>query len=1156
MFAATARRLLSITAPLDSDRELIQRFATSRDEAAFAELVRRHGGLVRGVARRVLADPHTADDVFQATFLLLATKAGTQTWGRTVGPWLYQAAYRLARKARSRRARPLERPAPITDTPGRPVDPGAPLAWAEVRVVLDQELGRLPAAQRDPLVLCYLEGLTRDEAAAALGCSPGELKGRLERGRKTLRGRLERRGLTLATGLTAVLAADPGVPAKAAAEVARMATGCANGGAVPAAVADLLRIRAGLAVKSAALAAVLVAAALGAAARTTDGPTPPKAGPPVAAQRPVTDAYGDPLPVGAIARLGSVRFRPGASVSALAFSPDGKQLASWGEAAYRHGQFSLWDVASGREVRSVRTSWNRFVTLAWAPDGRGFVVINSPKIMIGKPHIPDLRVWEFTADGPALPAPNPILDRMIINGPVSFDAAAASPDGKHLAVAVTSDGNPGKVRVYNLGPTESVAGLKPTAEFDAPPVGCKAVAFTPDGKHLVGIGPAAPDNKAKEAGTVIVWDAKTGAIARTIAAPAGAAQWREFSLTATNDRVAVGLGTGDTFVADLRTWIGRSVATGHKAPEAGSDLGVLALDFSPDGRTLATAGMGGMVRLWDRAGTKVREFGPHKSWTQVVAFAADGTRLASGGADKVIRIWDTTTGKELSPSSGLPDSVRALSVSADGAAALTESWDEILRVWDTRTGVLRRQIPTGGGVTACQLTPDGAQAVAFVSSPTDQRLKVWDVATGADVTPVGFPKTIAASGFQFTSDGAKLLTHAGDQLAAWAWPGGKSPPGPVGANLWTAEIPKPVNQPGIYQIQWITVSPDGRHFVTVAVRSWANSAAEGVVDLWDLKTGKRIRRVAEGPPRPAVYARDGSLIVTGATQAVIPSAAGGSATVTADIVVVDPPTGIILREFAPSGRPDGLPSSGYSVVLSADGKVLFRSTAMGEVQAFEVATGQFRAAWPGHRDILFLLATPAADVRRLVSGSADTTGLVWDVGFAVATPVPLTPERRAVLWTDLAAGDAGKGYAAMRALAADPVGFVALAGEKVAPTPPGPSAAELAAIVRDLASETFETREAASAKLDRYGESAVPLVQAQFGKEESAEGRARLLQFMTRHGGLPTSGDRLRRLRAVEVLEHLGTVDARRVLAALARGGSSRQTADAAAALERLRGRP
>ncbi|QJW97502.1 hypothetical protein FTUN_5076 [Frigoriglobus tundricola] len=1140
---------------------MIHRFATSRDEVAFAELVRRHGGLVRGVARRVLADPHAADDVLQATFLLLATKAGTQTWGHTVGPWLYQSAYRLARKARARQGRRSERPAPIADTPARAADPGAPLAWADVRIVLDEELGRLPAAQRDPLVLCYLEGLTRDEAAAALGCSPGELKGRLERGRKTLRGRLERRGLTLAAGLTAVLAADPRLPTAAAAEVARLAAGGATGGAVPAAVAGLLRTRAGLAVQSAALAAVLVAAALGAAEMTADGPTPPKAdnpplaAPPVAAPRPGTDAHGDPLPAGAIARLGSVRFRPGASVAALAFSPDGKQLASWGEAVYRHGQLSLWDTASGREVRSVRTSWNRFVALAWTPGGRGFVVMKSPRFVNGQPPpVPDLRVWEFTADGPAPPAPDHLFDRTILTGPVTFDAAAASPDGKRLAVAVTSDGSPGKVRVYALGPTESVAGLKPAAEFDAPPVGCKALAFTPDGKLLVGVGPAAPDNKAKDAGTMIVWDAKTGTIARTIAAPAGAAQWKEFNFATTTDRVAVGLGTGDTFVADLRTGTGRTVATGHKAPEASADLGVLALDFAPDGRTLVTAGMGGMVRLWDRAGTKVREFGPHRSWTQAVAFAAGGTRLASGGSDGVIRTWDTTTGKEVGPSGGLPGSVRVLSVSADGATALTESRDEILRVWDARTGVLRRQIPTGGAVAACQLTPDGTRAVALVSGAPDQKLKVWDAATGADVTPVGFPKTIAAGGFQFTPDGAGVLTHVGDQLAAWAWPGGKSSAGPSGTKLWAAEIPKPVK--GIYAIDGVTISPDGRHFVTAAVRSWENNSAEGMVDLWDLKTGKRIRRVAEGPSRPAVYARDGGLIVTGATGAVIPSAAGRSATVSADVVVVDPPTGVILREFAPSGRPDGLPSSGYSVVLSADGKVLFRSTAVGEVQAFEVATGQFRAAWPGHRDILFLLAAPAADVRRLVSGSADTTGLVWDVGFAVATPVPLAPERRAALWEDLAAGDAGKGYAAMRALAADPVGFVALAGEKVTPTPPGPSAAEMAAILRDLNSETFATREAASAKLDRCGESAVPLIRVELGKEESAEGRARLLRFLARHTGPPTSGDQLRRLRVVEVLEHLGTVDARRVLTALARGGPSRQTADAAAALERLRGRP
>jgi RNA polymerase sigma factor (sigma-70 family) len=166
---------------LGTDAELLAAFASARDEAAFAELVRRHGRLVRGTARRLVGDAATAEDVFQAAFLLLARKAASVCWGPTVGPWLYQATRRIAAKARTRAARrwPL---APIgPDVAAPATDPSAGLAWAEIRAALDDALAALPARLRDPLVLCYLEGLTQDEAAAVLGCSAATVKARLAR---------------------------------------------------------------------------------------------------------------------------------------------------------------------------------------------------------------------------------------------------------------------------------------------------------------------------------------------------------------------------------------------------------------------------------------------------------------------------------------------------------------------------------------------------------------------------------------------------------------------------------------------------------------------------------------------------------------------------------------------------------------------------------------------------------------------------------------------------------------------------------------------------------------------------------------------------------------------------------------------------------------
>src|SRR4051794_33095221 len=165
-----------------SDRELLRRFAERRDEAAFASLMRRHGPMVLRVCRRLLPHGPDAEDAFQATFLTLAKKAGAVRWHDSAAGWLHGVARNTARRARdaaARRAR-HERGAPARAG----ADPLAEMSARELLGALDEELSRLPRQYREPLVLCYLEGAARDEAARRLGCPLGTLKGRLERGKE------------------------------------------------------------------------------------------------------------------------------------------------------------------------------------------------------------------------------------------------------------------------------------------------------------------------------------------------------------------------------------------------------------------------------------------------------------------------------------------------------------------------------------------------------------------------------------------------------------------------------------------------------------------------------------------------------------------------------------------------------------------------------------------------------------------------------------------------------------------------------------------------------------------------------------------------------------------------------------------------------------
>ena len=291
------------------DGELLDRFASRRDEAAFAALVARHGPMILGLCRQWLRDPHDAEDAFQAVFLVLARKAGTIRDPELLGNWLYGVARRTAEKARGRIARRRSREgreATMDDreVAAEPDDPGRLADDGERSEVLHQELGRLPAKFRLPIVLCHLEGLTHEEAARRLRVPVGTIRSRLSRGRDRLRDRLGRRGLAIpavavAAALEGGTASARMVPslidrtARAAVQVGagRTATGVASAAAVELAnevTRSLLMTK----MKTMAAALLSLGAVAGAGAITAGawfGGAPREAVPRVALERKVED---------------------------------------------------------------------------------------------------------------------------------------------------------------------------------------------------------------------------------------------------------------------------------------------------------------------------------------------------------------------------------------------------------------------------------------------------------------------------------------------------------------------------------------------------------------------------------------------------------------------------------------------------------------------------------------------------------------------------------------------------------------------------------------------------------------------------------------------------------------------------------------------------
>jgi len=605
-----------------NDGQLLERFATQHDENAFALLVQRHGPMVLNVCRRVLQDEHAGEDAFQAAFLVLVRRAGALDRRGSVASWLYTVAYHIALRARAdaarRRAQESQvRAMPATDSLREP-------DWQELRPLLDEELSRLPDKYRAPLVLCYLEGMTNEQAARELGWPAGSMAKRLARARELLRARLTRRGVALSLamlgpGLTEQTLAAP-LPASLATATVRaallFATGEAVAGAISAPAVNLaegalqalgmarLRIIAGL------LLLVVGAAGAGAAmwlrtnhpeqpaldAASSPGSFAPTAtnedrrvpGPPeeIAAPRALVEVV--------TARERAVLHKDAAPITALTFAPDGRTLAS--AAGDKRPMVLLWDVPAEQVAQRLPAHTAEIRGLAFAPTSDRLASASRDKTA---------RIIE-SRDGKEL---------FVLRGH----------GGSVYAVAFAADG-----RTVATGSSDKTARLweggQPTATLSGHADGILCMAFVPPGKTL------ATGSKDK---TIKLWDWAGRTEQATLRGHKDAVV--ALAVTPDGKRLAsAGAGKDRT----IKLWdlegepVERFTLEGHSG-------GVLAVAFSPDGRTLASAGEDGSVKLWDVAtGKEWLTLTAHPGGAHVVAFAPDGKTMASGGKDGTIKLWD------------------------------------------------------------------------------------------------------------------------------------------------------------------------------------------------------------------------------------------------------------------------------------------------------------------------------------------------------------------------------------------------------------------------------------------------------------------------------------------------------------------------------------
>jgi RNA polymerase sigma factor (sigma-70 family) len=589
-----------------SDRQLLTRFVAHRDEDAFAELVRRHGGTVWRVCRRVLHQEADAEDAFQAVLLLLARKAASIRKGEAVGSWLYGVAYRTALKARQAAIRRQKREARAA-SPAPPQPPWGEAALRELQRILDEEVQRLADKYRAPFILCCLEGLGRAEAAQELGWKEGTLASRLAQARALLHKRLARRGITLTAALTAVALVQGSASAAPAALLQAAAQGALAGksmaGLSPAAIAlaDTVLPTLAMAHGKTALALVLALPLVLTSAGVTAFPAVAGL---FAQQAPPAQANAMELPA-----------EP-SDVWSVAVSPDGKLLAAGAGWWDRPGEVGVWDLATRQPLR--RFAEDRGVaSVAFSPDGKQLAWAS----WTGHVHVYD---W---------PQAREIADFDVR----SVARVAFSANGALLAAATENK----TVQLWDVAQSECVADLP----GDLLRFHC--VTFSPDGQRVLAGG---GDWKKGGVSQVTVWDVASKEQVLKLTGQDLAILCIAYS----PDGRTVATGAVDNTIC---LWDAASGTLRHTL--RGHTRWVESVAFTPDGKTLFSGSHDHTIRVWDvdQAREKGRLDLPGS--VRSVRLTPDGTTLIAGGGQKTLRVFDTASHQDLGVLWGGPDPRRA-----------------------------------------------------------------------------------------------------------------------------------------------------------------------------------------------------------------------------------------------------------------------------------------------------------------------------------------------------------------------------------------------------------------------------------------------------------------------------------------------------------------